>query len=82
MEAAQEKAQELIDRFSKIQLGETKDGLPFYMPLHEAKQCAIIHVEEILNMEVWDWPHNTPEGKLFYEEVKEQILIFKYYLHG
>jgi len=47
-----EKAKELVEKFSKIQLGETEDGLPFFMPIDEAKQCALIAVNEIFMLDI------------------------------
>lgn len=36
-----------------------------------AKECAIIAVKEILDLDVWEWPHNAEYGKLYWESVLE-----------
>lgn len=50
------------------------DSLVCDYTLTQAKWCATVCVEEILRMEIWEWPHNTPEGRLFWEKVKEEVL--------
>ena len=42
---AKDKASELVDKFA-IRLGNTEDGEPYFMPLSERKQCALIVIEE------------------------------------
>ena len=82
---AKEKAKELVDRYLNIEdtLGANERGLLF---LEEAKQCALICVDEILenfdegfirfsnNNAIKNKLHITSHYTLgFYKEVKEEI---------
>jgi hypothetical protein len=71
-----EKAQELVDKFYQL-FPLKKDVISIYGTLSweydnwvQAKQCALIAVDEILNtiMSVYQ-----PETKLFWIEVKKEI---------
>jgi hypothetical protein len=67
-----EKAEELIQRFSKIESFYIHERIVF-MPLPEAKQCALIAVDEIiLEREVIYASIGIPVGK-FWHEVRECI---------
>jgi hypothetical protein len=59
-----EKAEELFDKFNN----PDRTNYPYYS--HNAQQCALIAVDEILNtiMSVYQ-----PETKLFWIEVKKEI---------
>ena len=70
-----EKAKELIRKFETAIVEELLGGDKLYH--YTAKQCALIAVEEILNLPVfWD---STTEGKegsgndAYWEEVKTEI---------
>ena len=69
---AKEKALELVDRYLNIEdtLGANEKGLLF---LEEAKQCALICVDEFIDALSFN-SSPTAEGLTeFYEEVKEEI---------
>lgn len=75
-----EKAKELIDKFSQIELGESqRTGLPFFMRKYEVKQCALIAVEELIKMDesfnnMIDSEFNQiTKRPTFLEQVKEEI---------
>jgi hypothetical protein len=63
----EEKAKELVEKFNSISLLEK----------YNAKECAIIAVNEIINLDVWYWPHNSESGISFWKEVKEHIQNMK-----
>lgn len=42
----------------------------------EAKTLAILHVNGILALDVWDWPHNSDTGLNFWQSVKEILNTF------
>lgn len=65
-----EKALELFEKFKKA---IWKNGNPHHINAH-AKQCALICVDEMLGLDVWEWPHNAEYGKLFWMDVKEELL--------
>ncbi len=58
---AKEKAKELLLKFGKK------------VSLRLAKQCATICADEILNLDVWDYPHNAELSTIFWQSVKEEI---------
>jgi hypothetical protein len=48
---AQKKAQELIDAFGAVELGETEDGFTYTMNhdgIEEARQCALVTCKQML----------------------------------
>ena len=69
-----QKAKELVDKFTdyEIEIGGQHDGYLF-MQIHDAKQCALICVDEI--MHVIDWHEfETPNEELnYWNQVKEEI---------
>jgi len=65
-----EKAQELIDKFHiKVHDREGTSAMNEF----EAKQCALISVEELIKVATF---FNLGEELLYLEEVKQEILIF------
>lgn len=62
------KAKELVDKFEHL-----ADDYGTPAPVSMAKECAIIAVEEILNLDVWDWPHNAELSIIFWQNVKKEI---------
>lgn len=72
---AKDKAKELVDKYlvhtmyNDCMAGEWVDDK------ESAKVCALIIVDEILNLDVWDWPHNAEKGVIFWEEVKKEIKL-------
>ena len=68
---AKEKAKELVDKFTLF-LGTGGDGTEFYVELLEAKQCALICVEEMIEVanavgDSDDWP------AMEYYEIRKEI---------
>ena len=82
--SAKEKAKELVDKYLAIQFGD--------FPTTEAKQCALIAVEEILQCEAtepsdtdWDdcgstaqyyWPQKKVDAGKFWGDVKSELQSF------
>lgn len=64
--SSKEKAKEIIEKFTNI------ISKPYKLSLDEiaAKQCALIHVNEILKTFKWMRPSETLD---FYEEVKSEL---------
>jgi hypothetical protein len=77
MNPAQQKAAELIEKFKEYAYANTRqDDYSFGRQLqYNAKQCAIIAVDEIL--EAIDWhDHETPNKEIdFWQEVKKELTI-------
>ena len=87
---AKEKAIELIEKYSnvEIQIGGQYDGY-LSMQIHDAKECALILVEEILKCEAtepsdtdWDdcgataqyyWPQKKVDAGKFWGDVKSEL---------
>jgi hypothetical protein len=69
-----EKAVELVQRFIKIESFHIHERVVF-MPLPEAKQCALIAVEEILSDYKNYLMHENTEykGLMYWQEVKKEI---------
>jgi hypothetical protein len=66
---SQEKAMELIIKFYKV---ETITGVS-YMTIHQAKECAKIAVNEIIDAIDWHVT-DTPNGEfIFWDNVLAQI---------
>ena len=63
---AKEKAQQLTDK-----MGNIPDGGFGSIGLYEAKQCALVAVDEILDQ--WEYYAHIPEEGLFWQEVKQEI---------
>jgi hypothetical protein len=64
-----EKAEELVQRFSKIESFYIHERIVF-MPLSEAKQCALIAVDEILKICVDSLGLTELD---YWQDVKEEI---------
>jgi len=69
-----EKAKELIEKYLKldIEIGGQYDGY-LTMKMHDAQQCALITVDEILNIDNIKPYVLHKEIIEFYQEVKQQI---------
>ena len=63
---SEDKAQDLFDIFYKA--SKNNRGV--------AIECALICCDEILNIDVWEYPHNAEYGRLFWLQVKQEILSF------
>jgi hypothetical protein len=62
-----EKAQELFDKFNK-------PDITHYPYVHNAQQCALIAVDEILNwLKVHSYSNKNYDAFVFYNEVKQEI---------
>tara|TARA_R110001592_G_scaffold17774_3_gene74302 strand:+ start:157 stop:381 length:225 start_codon:yes stop_codon:yes gene_type:complete len=70
---SKEKAKELVDRYLNIEdtLGANKRGLLF---LEEAKQCALICVDEMLKSHYKVFVGVMPKVSDYCQEVKEEII--------
>ena len=68
-----EKAEDLIVKFTQIEIeiGGKFDGY-LKMQLHDAKQCASICVDEIIESHN-DWATEQHEWDDYYKQVKEEI---------
>jgi len=64
-----EKAQELVQRFTKIESFHIHERVIF-MPLPEAKQCALIAVDELINDSINNLNVNSHK---YWQEVKQEI---------
>jgi hypothetical protein len=65
-----EKAKELVNRYMNLNKVKLSDYSVIYTPT--AKQCALIAVDEILNV-LWHTHKNETEYR-YYQEVKQEIL--------
>ena len=64
---SKEKAEELVNKYLAIQFGD--------FPTTEAKQCALIAVDEIIQAIDFDWMEvqNLDREHAYWEEVKQEI---------
>jgi hypothetical protein len=62
-----EKAKELVDKMSSI------DELFGDIGVHEAKQCALIAVDEIMKAVGWEEMELGVDRDNYWQEVKEEI---------
>jgi len=69
-----EKAKELVEKF-RFYLGNSNDGEEFYVDDLDAKQCALICVDEILkSLNNIEGQHSTLyEEEDYFKEVKQEI---------
>jgi hypothetical protein len=67
-----EKAKELIEKYQKldIEIGGQYDGY-LTMKIHDAKQCALIAVDEILK--VVSFYNDSQAEVIYFKEVKQEI---------
>ena len=69
---AEDKAKQLIENFREVGIASSKEA-----EIHSAKQCALIAVEEILNLQNMDkgkWlPTVVPDSIKYWQSVKEAI---------
>lgn len=75
MLSPKEKAKELVDKYSiKVKVFYTEDSIPSVlnagMCMSSVKQCALIAVDEILNINSVDKDYDLSD---FWEEVKKEI---------
>ena len=72
---AKEKARDLVDKFT-LYLGTDVDGDECYVDIIEAKQCALICVDEILEFAYdveWEKREEAVSKLKFLKEVKKEI---------
>ena len=72
---AKEKAKELVDKFT-LYLGTDVDGDECYVDIMEAKQCALICVDEMLEFAYdieWEKKEEAVSRLKFLKEVKQEI---------
>ena len=69
-----EKAKELIEKYLKldIEIGGQYDGY-LTMKMHDAKQCALVTVDEILKSHYALLTGIKPSTYNYWQEVKEEI---------
>jgi len=79
-----EKAIELVDKFYQTTPNESWINQPIglkkeYKAWEQSKQCALIAVDEILNLEPPELSYLEPFSKSYWQEVKNEInqLIIK-----
>ena len=68
---AKEKAVELITKYLSVEYGVIQEYIP--VPMSFAKQCALIAVNEILNLEPPELSYMEPFSKSWWQEVKLEI---------
>ena len=68
---AKEEAIELVDKFT-LYLGTDVNGDECYVDIIEAKQCALICVDEMLEIQ-YNWGGIDGEQYLYLQEVKQEI---------
>jgi hypothetical protein len=59
-----EKAIELVDKFNK-------PDITYYPYVHNAQQCALIAVDEIMNVIIGSYDYELE--KIYWQEVKKEI---------
>jgi hypothetical protein len=65
--APKEKAKELVDNFIPHSTGNSN--------INEAKQCALIAVDEILDIAYWEYMESMGEKeKEYWQQVKQEII--------
>ena len=65
---AKDKAKELVERFKDVARPSKKSTLKMYIHPEQAKQCALICVDEMIQ-EIEDFPY----AYKFWKEVKNEI---------
>ena len=68
-----EKAEELIDKMYYIGRYDDKEDYNPAMAWERSKQCALIAVDEILNLEPPELSYLEPFSKSWWQEVKQEI---------
>ena len=66
-----EKAEKLVDNYLTASFGVMEEYIP--VPMVLAKQCALIAVDEILNLEPPELSYMEPFSKSWWQEVKLEI---------
>jgi hypothetical protein len=76
----QEKAQELVDKFINASFNCKDCDMPFcdthctILNLYEAKQCALIAVDEVISIGYWEYMDSgSYKENKYWQEVKEEI---------
>ena len=65
--APKEKAKELVDNFLPHSTGNSN--------INEAKQCALIAVDEIIELAYWEYMESMGEKEeKYWQEVKQEII--------
>ena len=70
--AAKEKAKELVDKFT-LYLGTDVNGDECYVDVLEAKQCALICIDEMLSIYDAEGYDSEDYGMFYLEEVKQEL---------
>ena len=66
-----EKAEKLVDNYLTASFGVMEEYIP--VPMVLAKQCALIAVDEILNLEPPELSYMEPFSNSWWQEVKQEI---------
>jgi hypothetical protein len=66
---AKEKAKELVSKYYNLESEGDKGG---WMTLNDAKQCALIAVDELIKEQTM-WQNGEINPKLYWQEVKQEI---------
>ena len=64
-----EKAKELVNRFAKL---PEEGSLMWYLSFEIAKKCALIAVDEIMNVIIGSYDYELE--KIYWQDVKNEIL--------
>jgi hypothetical protein len=71
MISAKEKARELVEKMFQF---APLEKLPYYSNHNMAKQCALIAVDEIIDIAYWEYMESgSKEEKIYWQEVKREI---------
>jgi hypothetical protein len=66
-----EKARELIDKYQFVYIQH-------YTSMFEVKECALIAVNEILDIAYWEYMESMGEKEeKYWQQVKQELLTFK-----
>ena len=66
-----EKANELIDKYQFVYIQN-------YTSMFEVKECALIAVNEILDIAYWEYMESMGEKEeKYWQQVKQELLTFK-----
>ena len=67
---AKEKAQELIEKYQFVEIAN-------YTSMFEVKECALILVNEIIDIAYWEYMESMGEQEeKYWEQVKQEIIKF------
>ena len=67
---AKEKAKELIEKYQFVEIAN-------YTSMFEVKECALILVNEIIDIAYWEYMESMGEQEeKYWEQVKQEIIKF------